>query len=110
MLFRRVSIVETPLVCLDFIENFDSDKSAHKLKAEARTLDGRWLGNAERRFENVEWIARADFTVADIMIACVLRSTRKTDLMKPFRRKQGAVRTILACEKRLRSQPIALRS
>jgi len=47
---------------------------------------GRWLGDVERRLEGREWIACADFTVADIMLACVLRSIRKTDLMEPFPR------------------------
>ena len=33
-----------------------------------------------------EWIACAEFTVADIMMAGVLRGIRKTDLMEPFPR------------------------
>jgi glutathione S-transferase len=65
---------------------FDSGKTAHKLNAEVRKLAGRWLGEVERRLEDREWIACADFTVADIMMACVLRSIRKTDLMEPFPR------------------------
>jgi glutathione S-transferase len=84
--FAAVSTVEPTLVCLDFIEIFDHDKAAHKVSAEARKIAGRWLGNVERRLEDREWIACADFTVADIMMACVLRSIRKTDLMQPFPR------------------------
>ena len=49
-----------------------------------RKLAGRWLGDAERRLEGREWIACADFTVADIMMTSVLRGIRKTDLMEPF--------------------------
>jgi glutathione S-transferase len=49
-------------------------------------LAGRWLKDVERRLEDREWIACADFTVADIMMACVLRGIRKTDLMAPFPR------------------------
>jgi len=82
--FAAVSSVEPTLVCLDVIEIFDS--TAHKLRAEVRKLAGRWLGGVERRLEGREWIACADFTVADIMMACVLRSIRKTDLMEPFPR------------------------
>jgi glutathione S-transferase len=51
-----------------------------------RKLAGRWLGDVERRLEDREWIACADFTVADIMMAGVLRGIRKTDLMAPFPR------------------------
>jgi glutathione S-transferase len=82
--FAATSTVEPTLVCGDFIEIFDSDNAAHKVKAEVRKLAGRWLGHIERRLEDREWIACADFTVADIMMACVLRSIRKTDLMAPF--------------------------
>ena len=38
----------------------------------------------ERRLQGREWIACTDFTVADIMMASVLRGIRKTDLMEPF--------------------------
>ena len=82
--FAAVSSVEPTLVCLDMIEIFDSDKAAHKVTAEVRKLAGRWLRDVERRLEDREWIACADFTVADIMMACVLRSIRKTDLMELF--------------------------
>jgi len=84
--FAAVSTVEPTLICLDLIEIFESGKAAHKLKAEVRKLAGRWLGDVDRRLEDREWIACADFTVADIMMACVLRGIRKTDLMGPFPR------------------------
>lgn len=84
--FAAVSTVEPTLVCIDLIEMFDSGKTAHKLNAEVRKLAGRWLGEVERRLEDREWIACADFTVADIMMACVLRSIRKTNLMEPYPR------------------------
>jgi glutathione S-transferase len=82
--FAATSTVEPTLVCGDFIEIFDSDNAAHKLKAEVRKMAGRWLGDVERRLEDRQWIACADFTAADIMMAGVLRSIRKTDLMAPF--------------------------
>jgi glutathione S-transferase len=84
--FAAVGTVGTTLVCIDFIEMFDSGKAAHKLHAEVRKLAGRWLGDVERRLQDREWIACADFTVADIMMAGVLRGIRKTDLMEPFPR------------------------
>ncbi len=82
--FAAVSTVEPTLVCLDLIEIFDSGKNARKVTTEVRKLAGRWLGDVERRLEDREWIACAEFTVADIMMACVLRGIRKTDLMDPF--------------------------
>jgi glutathione S-transferase len=84
--FAAVGTVEPTLVCIDLIEMFDSANAAHKVKAEVRKIAVRWLGDVERRLEDREWIACADFTVADIMMACVLRSIRKTDLMEPFAR------------------------
>jgi len=78
------STVGATLGCIDTIEIFDSGKAAPKLHAEARNLAARWLGDVERRLQDREWIACADFTVADIMMANVLRSIRKTDLMDPF--------------------------
>jgi len=82
--FAAVGTVGTTLVCLDLIGMFDSAKTARKLHTEVPKLAGRWLGDLERRLEDREWIACAEFTVADIMMACVLRGIRKTDLMEPF--------------------------
>ena len=84
--FAAVSTVEPTLVCIEVIEIFDRDNAADKVKAEVRKLAGRWLGDVERHLEGREWIACADFTVADIMMACVLRGIRKTDLMEPYPR------------------------
>ena len=84
--FAAVSTVAPTLMCIEVIEIFDSDKAAHKLKVEVRKLAGRWLGDVERRLEDRAWIACADFTVADILMASVLRGIRNTDLMEPFPR------------------------
>jgi glutathione S-transferase len=84
--FAAVATVEPTLVCIDVIEIFDRDNAADKVKAEARKLARRWLGDVERRLEDRAWIAESDFTVADIMMAGVLRGIRKTDLMEPFPR------------------------
>ncbi|HSW20474.1 MAG TPA: glutathione S-transferase family protein, partial [Ramlibacter sp.] len=51
---------------------------------ETRKLASRWLGDLERRLDGREWIACAEFTVADIMMASILRNIRKTDLMDAF--------------------------
>lgn len=82
--FAAVSTIDPTFMCLDVIGIFDPDNK--KLDAEVRTLAHRWLGDVERRLDDREWIACDDFTVADIMMACVLRGIRKTDLMEPFPR------------------------
>jgi glutathione S-transferase len=87
--FAAVSSVEPTLVCLDLIDIFDRGKAAHGVKAEVRKLAGRWLAGVERRLDGREWIACAEFTVADIMMASVLRGIRKSDLMQPYPRLQA---------------------
>lgn len=84
--FAAVSTVAPTLQSIDLIEIFDEDKSATKVLAETRKLAARWLDGVERRLEGREWIAHAEFTVADIAMANVLRTIRKTDLMAPFPR------------------------
>lgn len=84
--FAAAATVEPTLTCLDLIAIFDRSGNAHEVSAEARKLAGRWLGGVERRLEGREWIACADFTVADVMMAGVLRTIRKSDLMSPFPR------------------------
>jgi glutathione S-transferase len=46
----------------------------------------RWLDGLERRLDGREWIACKEFTVADILLATVLREVRHTDLMDPYPR------------------------
>src|SRR6185295_269500 len=82
--FSAVSTVEPTLTCLDMLEIFEGGKDAAKLHEGMRGLARRWLGDVERRLADREWIACADFTVADLMMAGVLRTIRKTDLMDPF--------------------------
>lgn len=84
--FAAVSSVEPTLACLDVIGIFDNGKSARQLHEQVPLLARRWLGHVERRLEGREWLACADFTAADLMMAGVLRTIRKTDLMAPFPR------------------------
>jgi glutathione S-transferase len=46
----------------------------------------RWLGGLERQLEGREWIACAEFTVADLLLATVLREIRHTDLLDSYPR------------------------
>jgi len=94
--FAAVATVGTTLVCVDLIGIFDPGTSAPRLHEEVPKLAARWLGDIERRLEGREWIACADFTVADIMMAGVLRGIRKTDLMEPFPRLKAYYERCLA--------------
>ena len=84
--FAAVSTIAPTLQCIETIEIFDQDKTATKILAETKKLNARWFGGLERRLEGREWLARPEFTVADIALASVLRTIRKTDLMDPFPR------------------------
>jgi glutathione S-transferase len=84
--FAAVSTVGSTLLCLDVIGIFDSEQAAPKLHTELPKLASRWLSDLERHLQGREWIACDDFTVADIMMACVLRGIRNTDLMAPYPR------------------------
>ena len=94
--FAAASTVEPTLLCIDLIGMFDGGKAAPRLHTELPKLAGRWLGDLERHLEGREWIACADFTMADIMLACVLRGLRKTDLMDPFPRLKAYYERCLA--------------
>jgi len=80
--FAAVSTVDPTFQTLDVIGIFDAYNE--KLEAQVRKLAHHWLAHLERRLDDREWIAVDAFTVADIMMACVLRAIRKTDLMDPF--------------------------
>lgn len=82
--FAAVSTVAPTLQCIETIEIFDEDKTATKVLAETRKLAARWFQGLESRLEGREWLARPEFTVADIALASVLRTIRKTDLMDPY--------------------------
>jgi glutathione S-transferase len=85
--FAAVATLDQTFSALDVIAIFDKDNK--RLEGEVRKLAHHWLTDVERRLEGREWIACDDFTVADIMMACVLRNVRKTDLMEPFPRIQA---------------------
>ena len=84
--FAAVSTVAPTLQCIETIEIFDEEKTANKVLAETKKLAARWFRDVERRLEDREWLALPEFTVADIALASVLRTIRKTELMDPFPR------------------------
>ena len=83
--FAALTTVELPLAEIHMIDNFAiSDSKTHR--AFLDKWAARVLGNLERRMDGRTWIACADFTVADILLAAVLREVRKTDLIEPYPR------------------------
>jgi glutathione S-transferase len=82
--FAAVSTIQGTFSALDLIEIFDSEKAALTAHVEGRKLAQRWLGDLDRHLQGREWIASADFSVADITTAGVLRMVRKADLMDTF--------------------------
>jgi glutathione S-transferase len=80
--FAAVATVDPTLTSLDIVEIFDENN--HALKAQVKSLAGRWLTDVERRLDGRAWIACDEFTAADLMMAGVLRNVRKTDLLAPF--------------------------
>lgn len=80
--FAAVATISPTFQDLDLIDIFDKDN--RKLRGEIEKLAHRWLKDLERRLENRRWIACAEFTVADVMTAGVLRMVRKSDLMAPY--------------------------
>ncbi|HEU4429293.1 MAG TPA: glutathione S-transferase family protein, partial [Myxococcota bacterium] len=72
--FAALATVELPLTQILNIDLSGGD--AHGRRPELVQYARRVLGNVERRLEGREWIACKDFTVADILLATVLREIR----------------------------------
>ena len=94
--FSALATVERPLFEMSMIAigvrgNNTAEQRASLVK-EAR----RWLDGLERRLDGREWIACETFTVADILLATVLRPIRDTDLIKPYPRLQAYCEQALA--------------
>lgn len=79
--FAAVATVHPTLQAMDVVGIFDPENSS--LLGQVKELAHRWLAGVERHLAGRQWIATDEFTVADLMMACVLRETRKTDLMDP---------------------------
>ncbi len=94
--FAAASTVAPTLMMIDFLGMFDKEKAAPELHKQVHDIANRWLAGVERRLEGREWIACAEFTVADIMMACVLRDIRKTDMMAPYPRMKAYYKRCLA--------------
>ena len=84
--FAALATVERPLFEMTMIDIGMRGEGAREGRATLVKEAGRWFDGLERRLDGREWIACAEFTVADILLATVLRGVRKTDLIEPYPR------------------------
>ncbi len=81
--FAALNTAERPLMEIQLIDKFGSagmPRSAERKWSRRH----RWFDGRERRLEGRDWIACADFTIADILLATVTRDIRKTHLLAPY--------------------------
>jgi glutathione S-transferase len=84
--FAALATVERPLFEIQMIDGGMGGEGARERRAALVKQAGRWFDGLERRLDGREWIACAEFTVADILLATVLREVGKTDLIEPYPR------------------------
>jgi len=84
--FAALATVERPLFEIQMIDGGMGGVGARERRAALVKEAGRWLAGLERRLDGREWIACEAFTVADILLATVLREVRHTDLSEPYPR------------------------
>jgi glutathione S-transferase len=84
--FAAVATVQPQLAEIQYIDETDEGGALADHRAELVTIAKRWLDGLEDRLADRTWIAGEDFTVADILLATVLRLVRKTDLLEPYPR------------------------
>jgi glutathione S-transferase len=83
--FCAMNTIEPPLLDIAIIDLF-GDANAATLERRSQLVDtaNRWLRVLDSRLENTSSIAGADFSVADILVTCVLREVRKSEVLRPF--------------------------
>ena len=84
--FTALATVERPLFEIQMIDLGVRGEGAGERRAALVKEAGRWLDGLERRLDGREWIACEAFTVADILLATVLRGIRHTDLIESYPR------------------------
>jgi glutathione S-transferase len=83
--FSALNTVERPLQEIQVIDKFGGDAARREQMSKAAE---RWLKVLEDRLKDRDWIACREFTVADLLLATVLRQIRKTDLLAAYPRLQ----------------------
>lgn len=83
--FAALTTVEPPVALIKLID-LGGLPGAPEQNAALVAWSRRVLGGVERRLDGRTWIAADDFTVADILLATVLRQIRHTDLLADYPR------------------------
>src|SRR6185312_13548277 len=94
--FAALATVERPLFEIQMIDIGVRGKGTGEQRAALVKEAGRWLDGLERRLDGREWIACEEFTVADILLATVLRAARPTGLIESYARLQDYCASALA--------------
>ena len=94
--FAALATVERPLFELTMIDIGMRGEGAGEARATLVKEAARWFDGLERRLDGREWIACDEFTVADILLATVLRHVRKTNLIEPYPRLKAYCARVLA--------------
>jgi glutathione S-transferase len=84
--FAALTTVEPPLWEIQMIDAFGGGEASNSRRPALVKQAERRLADLEGRLDGREWIACADFTVADILLAAVLRQVRKIGLIDPYPR------------------------
>jgi len=85
--FAALNTVEPPLLQIALIDlSGGGEEGAEKQRAKLVDWARLRFEQLERRLDGREWIACADFTVADLLLATVLRQVRKTGLIEGYPR------------------------
>ncbi|MGQ9425848.1 glutathione S-transferase family protein [Gilvimarinus sp. F26214L] len=82
--FAALATVERPLFEIQMIDGGMGGEGADARRAMLVQEAHRRLAALERRLDGRDWIAGEGFTVADILLATVLRQVRHTDLLEPY--------------------------
>ncbi len=95
--FAALTTVEPLLFEIQMIDGGVGGEGARERRgALVKEAHRRALPRLERRLEGREWIACEEFTVADILLATVLRQVRDTDLLEPYPRLRAYYKKALA--------------
>lgn len=78
----NVELMTLPILLADL--QGDSNPHSKALRPWHVDILGRFLGPIDQMLETQPFLTGADFTVADIMLTCVLREIRKTDLLAQY--------------------------
>lgn len=82
--FVALTTVEPPLAEIQMIHGFFGAEKNKERLAFLESWAARVLIGLEKRLQGREWIACDEFTVADILLVCVLREIRKTGLLNSY--------------------------